>query len=206
MFYTSHKLTNVFECVMFVRQFHVHCKIGTLIHRITFDSISNANSCQMIAKTTRKLSRVLFFIVNEGLFLQRLCKQTRRMHQRYFYSLRGIILRLQKEVIGSALENTFKNQEKEHSGHDENNFFFYSIFYFIQQLFLNPLFFAFLNQFTAGENLRVAGDSTGHRHILTTLLQTPQKSIASVRFSMKHYLHVEQSGWLTGPKRCATNN
>ena len=69
MFYTSHKLTNVFECVMFVRQFHVHCKIGTLIHRITFDSISNANSCQMIAKTTRKLSRVLFFIVNEGLFL-----------------------------------------------------------------------------------------------------------------------------------------
>ena len=116
------------------------------------------------------------------------------MHQRYFYSLRGIILRLQKEVIGSGLENTFKNQEKEHSGHDENNFFFYSIFYFIQQLFLNPLFFAFLQQFTAGENLRVAGDSTGRRHILTTLLQTPQKSIASVRFSMKHYLHVEQSG------------
>ena len=52
------------------------------------------------------------------------------MHQHYFYSLRGIILRLQKEVIGSGLENTFKNQEKEHSGHDENNFFFYSIFYF----------------------------------------------------------------------------
>ena len=60
MFYTSHKLTNVFECVMFVRQFHVHCKIGTLIHRITFDSISNANSYQMSAKTTRKLSRVLY--------------------------------------------------------------------------------------------------------------------------------------------------
>ena len=52
------------------------------------------------------------------------------MHQRYFYSLRCIILRLQKEVIGSGLENTFKNHEKEHSGHDENNFFFYSIFYF----------------------------------------------------------------------------
>ena len=45
------------------------------------------------------------------------------MHQRYFY-------RLQKEVIGSGSENTFKNHEKEHSGHDENNFFFYSIFYF----------------------------------------------------------------------------
>ena len=78
---------------------------------------------------------------------------------------------LQKEVIGSGLENTFKNQEKEHSGHDENNFFFYSIFYFIQQLFLNPLSFAFLNQFTASENLRVAGDSTGRRRILTTLIR-----------------------------------
>ena len=52
------------------------------------------------------------------------------MHQRYFYSLRCIILRLQKEVMGSRLENTFQNHEKEHSGHDENNVFFYSIFYF----------------------------------------------------------------------------
>ena len=60
MFYTSDKFTNVFECVMFVCQFHVHCKIATLIHRITFDSISKANSCQMIAKTTRKLSRVSY--------------------------------------------------------------------------------------------------------------------------------------------------
>ena len=34
--------------------------IGTLIHRITFDSISNANSYQMSAKTTRKLSRVFY--------------------------------------------------------------------------------------------------------------------------------------------------
>ena len=89
------------------------------------------------------------------------------MHQRYFYSLRGIILRLQKEVFGSGLENTFKNHEKEHSGHDENNFFFYSIFYFTT--FFNPLFFPFLQQFTAGENLRVAGDSAGRRRILTTL-------------------------------------
>ena len=58
MFYTSDKLTNVFECVMFVSQFHVHCKIGTLTHRITFDSNSNANSYQMTAKTTRKLLRL----------------------------------------------------------------------------------------------------------------------------------------------------
>ena len=60
MFYTSDKLTNVFKCVMFVSQFHVHCKIGTLTHRITFYSISNANSYQMSAKTTRKLSRVFY--------------------------------------------------------------------------------------------------------------------------------------------------
>ena len=68
MLYTSDKLSNVFECVMLVSQFHVHCKVGTLIHRITFDSISNANSYQTSAKTTRKLSCLLFFIVNEGLF------------------------------------------------------------------------------------------------------------------------------------------
>ena len=89
------------------------------------------------------------------------------MHQCYFHSLRGIILRLQKEVIGSRLENMFKNHEKEHSGHDENNFFFYSIFYFTT--FFDPLFFAFLQQFTASENLRGASDSAGLQRILTTL-------------------------------------
>ena len=89
------------------------------------------------------------------------------MRQRNFYSLRCTILQLQKEVIGSGLENTFQNHKKEHSGHDENNFFFYSILYFTT--FFNPLFFAFLQQFTAGKNLRVAGDSAGHRRILTTL-------------------------------------
>ena len=45
----------------------------------------------------------------------------------------------------------------------------FSILFSILQLFLNPLFFAFLQQFTAGENLKVAGDSTGRRRILTTL-------------------------------------
>ena len=41
MFYTSDKLTNIFECVMFVSQFHVHCKIGTLhiaLHLIQFQT------------------------------------------------------------------------------------------------------------------------------------------------------------------------
>ena len=61
----------------------------------------------------------------------------------------------------------FKNHEKEHSGHDENNFFFYSTFYFT--IFFNPLFFAFLQQFTVSENLKVAGNSAGRRRILTTL-------------------------------------
>ena len=50
------------------------------------------------------------------------------MHQRCFYSLRGIILRPQQEVMGSGLENMFKNHVKERSG-DGNNFFFYTIFF-----------------------------------------------------------------------------
>ena len=86
----------------------------------------------------------------------------------HFYSLCGIILQLQKEVIGSGLENMFKNHEKEHSGHDENMISF-SILFSTLQLFFNPLFFAFLQQFTAGENLKVAGDSAGRWRILTTL-------------------------------------
>ena len=45
----------------------------------------------------------------------------------------------------------------------------FSILFSILQLFFNPLFFAFLQQFTAGENLKVAGDSAGRRRILTTL-------------------------------------
>ena len=46
----------------------------------------------------------------------------------------------------------------------------FSILFSTLQLFFNTLFFAFLQQFTAGENLRVAGDSAGRRRILTTLL------------------------------------
>ena len=45
----------------------------------------------------------------------------------------------------------------------------FSILFSTLQLFFNPLFFPFLQQFRAGENLRVAGDSTGRRRILTTL-------------------------------------
>ena len=89
------------------------------------------------------------------------------MHQRYFYSLRYIILRLQKEVIGSGLENTFQNHEK--NIHDMMKTIFFSILFSTSQRFFNPQFSPFLQQFTASENLRVAGDSAGRRRILTTL-------------------------------------
>ena len=49
----------------------------------------------------------------------------------------------------------------------------FSILFSTLQLFFNPLFFPFLQQFTAGENLKVAGNSAGRRRILTTLLESP---------------------------------
>ena len=53
------------------------------------------------------------------------------MHQRYFYSLRSIIIIMGTErTKWEWIRKHLKNHEKEHSGHDENNFFFYSIFYF----------------------------------------------------------------------------
>ena len=45
---------------------------------------------------------------------------------------------------------------------------FSSLFSTLQLLFFDPLFFTFPQQFTAGENLKVAGDSAGRRRILTT--------------------------------------
>ena len=53
----------------------------------------------------------------------------------------------------------------------------FSILFSTLQLFFNPLFFAFLQQFKAGENLRVAGDSAGRRRILTTLQFTEIKIV-----------------------------
>ena len=49
---------------------------------------------------------LLFFIVNDGLFKDYVNIPVACINA-FFYSLRGIILRLQKEVIGSGLENTF---------------------------------------------------------------------------------------------------
>ena len=52
------------------------------------------------------------------------------MHQRYFYSLRGIIIiTVMERIKHEGIRKHLKNHEKEHSGHDENNFFFYFIFY-----------------------------------------------------------------------------
>ena len=82
------------------------------------------------------------------------------MHQRYFYSLRSIIIIMGTErTKWEWIRKHLKNHEKEHSGHDENNFFFYSIFYFT--IFLIVHFFTFLQQLTAGEKYKVAGNSAG---------------------------------------------
>ena len=73
---------------------------------------------------------------------------------RYFSSLRGIILRLRGRI-----RKHVKNHEKEHSGYDWNNFFFY--FHFTT--FSIVYFYAFLQQFIAGETFKEA-------RIFTTLL------------------------------------
>ena len=92
-------------------------KTESLLPRYFFAPKPNGNACYA------------GYIVNEGLFKAYVNKLVACINA-FFYSLCGIILRLQKEVIGSGIENTFKNHEKEHSGHDGNNFFFYYIFYF----------------------------------------------------------------------------
>ena len=146
----------------------ISCKIGTLIYRNTLLSISNTNSCQMSAKKHSKAFEcLLFFILNKGLFKDYVNK-TRRMHQRYFYWLRGIIIIMAMErTKWERIRKHLKNREKEHLGHDENNFFFYSIFYLTT--FFNRPFFTFLQQFKARENYKVAGDRAGRGRISTTL-------------------------------------
>ena len=83
----------------------------------------------MSVKTTRKLSRVFYSsLPTKDYFKDYVNKPVACINAIFIRFV--VSLRLQKEVIGSGLENTFQNHEKEHSGHDENNFFFYSIFYF----------------------------------------------------------------------------
>ena len=110
---------------------------------------------------------LLFFILNKGLFKDYVSKNC-RMHQRYFYSLHGIIIIMAMERTKlEYIRKHLKNHEKEPSGHDENNFCFYSSFYLIT--FFNRPFFTFLQQFTAGENFKVASDSASRGRISTTV-------------------------------------
>ena len=90
---------------------------------------------------------------------------------RHFSSLHGIILWLQEQI-----RKHVKNREKEHSGPDWNNSFFY--FYFT--IFLIVHFYAFLQQFLASKTLQEAGDSTGRRCVLTTLHGISQTSLVSL--------------------------
>ena len=117
MFYTSDKLT-VSECVIFVSQFHVRCKTGTLIPRITFDSISNANSCHMSAKTTRKLSRVFYSSLSTKNYFKDYVNKPVACINAIFIRFVVSYYGYRKDGIGSGLENTFQNHEKEHSGQD----------------------------------------------------------------------------------------
>ena len=97
---------------------------------------------------------VLFFIVNEGLFKDYVNIPVMCMN--------AILFALWYHITITERSNgdPFKNQVKEHSGY--GNFLF--LYYFLLlQLFFNPLFFAFVQQLTAG-------DSAGRRRILTTLL------------------------------------
>lgn len=49
--------------------------------------------------------------------------------------------------------------------------FFVSNFFFSKRFDNDHFFPAYLDQFAAGENVQVAGDIAGCRHLLTTLLQ-----------------------------------
>ena len=84
---------------------------------------------------------------------------------------------------GERIRKHVQKSRKRTFGHG-NNFCFYTIFYFTA-LFFNPLFFAFVQELTAGENLKVAGDSAGRRHILTTLHGTLIELIFSVKIQLK---------------------
>ena len=89
------------------------------------------------------------------------------MHLPYFYLLHGI-LQLWKELTRRGFKNMLKITKKNIQGKIIKTIsYFFFIFYFTT--FLITHFLTFLQQFTAG-NLKVAGESTSHRRIFTTLL------------------------------------
>ena len=119
----------------------ISCKIGTLIYCIILLSIPNTNSWQMSEKNHSKaFVCLLFFILNKGLFKD-FVNKTRRMHQRYFYSLRDIIIIMAMErTKWERIRKHLKNHDKEHSRHDKINTFFYSIFY-LTTFFKSSIFY-----------------------------------------------------------------
>ena len=83
----------------------------------------------------------------------------------------------------------------------------FSILFSSVQLFFNSLFFAFVQQLTAGENLKVAGDSAGHRRILTTLCEhlawSASRPVAlwrflALRYCVRHHFRACGDHWVSG--------
>ena len=84
---------------------------------------------------------------------------------RYFHSFHGILLWLQKELRRSGTESMLKITKKNIQGMIKTILF---LFLFpILQLFNRRLFRFFSTIYS--EKLKIAGNSSGGRHILTTL-------------------------------------
>ena len=109
---------------------------------------------------------LLFFILGKRLFKDNVNKPC-HMHLPYFYLLHGI-LQLRKELTRRGFKNMLKLTKKNIQGKIIKTISF-SLSFSTLHLFLIAHFLTFLQQFTAG-NLKVAGESTSHRRIFTTLL------------------------------------
>ena len=108
------------------------------------------------------------------------------MHLPYFYLLHGI-LQLWKELTRRGFKNMLKITKKNIQGKIIKTIsYFFFIFYFTT--FLITHFLTFLQQFTAG-NLKVAGESTSHRCIFTTLLSPNNNNNNNLIFILRK-IHV----------------
>lgn len=81
------------------------------------------------------------------------------MHLHYFYSLRGIIIIMATQrTTWEHIRKHVKNPKKNIRGMIKITYFYFSIL----QLFQSSIFFSLLQQFTAGENLKIAGNSASY--------------------------------------------
>ena len=127
----------------------------------------NVNVDKFPKKRHRKaFACLLLFILGKRLFKDNVNKPC-HMHLPYFYLLHGI-LQLRKELTRRGFKNMLKITKKNIQGKIIKTISF-SFFIFYITTFLIAHFLTFLQQFTAG-NLKVAGKSTSHRRIFTTLL------------------------------------